>query len=83
MTGLADIARGRGRTDLGAVRLLSLAATPTFAVMALLTAVHGDGMPDMICSAAREGSVMTGMVPMYLLMSAFHLGPWLKLLSRG
>jgi hypothetical protein len=83
MTGLAGIARGRGRTDLGAVRLLSLAATPTFAVMALLTAVHGDGMPDMICSAAREGSVMTGMVPMYLLMSAFHLGPWLKLLSRG
>jgi hypothetical protein len=83
MTGLADIARGRGRTDLGAVRLLSLAAAPTFAVMALLTAVHGDGMPDMICSAAREGSVMTGMVPMYLLMSAFHLGPWLKLLSRG
>jgi len=83
MTGLADIARGRGRTDLGAVRLLSLAATPTFALMALLTAVHGDGMPDMICSAAREGSVMTGMVPMYLLMSAFHLGPWLKLLSRG
>lgn len=82
MTGLADIARGRGRTDLGAVRLLSLAAAPTFAVMALLTAVHGDGMPDMICSAAREGSVMTGMVPMYLLMSAFHLGPWLKLLSR-
>lgn len=82
MTGLADIARGRGRTDVGAVRLLSLAATPTFAIMALLTAVHGDGMPDMICSAVREGTLMTGMVPMYLLMSAFHLAPWLKLLSR-
>lgn len=82
MTGLADIARGRGRTDVGAVRLLSLAATPTFAIMALLTAVHGDGMPDMICSVAREGTLMTGMVPMYLLMSAFHLAPWLKLLSR-
>ena len=81
MTGLAEIARGRGRTDLSAVRLLSLAATPTFAVMALLTAVHGDGMPDMICSAMREGSPMTGMVPMYLLMSAFHLAPWLRLLS--
>ncbi len=82
MTGLADIARGRGRTDLSAVRLLSLAATPAFAVMALLTAVHGDGMPDMICSATHEGSLMTGMVPMYLLMSAFHLAPWLRLLSH-
>jgi hypothetical protein len=23
------------------------------------------------------------MVPMYALMSAFHLAPWLKLISRG
>jgi hypothetical protein len=82
MTGLADIVRGRGRTDPSAVRLLSLAATPTFAVMALLAAVHGDGMPDMICSAAREGSLLAGMVPMYLLMSAFHLAPWLRLFAR-
>lgn len=81
MTGLADLARGRGRTDLNAVRLLSLAATPTFAVMALLTAVHGDGMAGMICSAAGAGSLMTGMVPMYVLMSVFHLGPWLRLFS--
>jgi hypothetical protein len=82
MTGLADIARGRGRTELSAVRWLSLAATPTFAVMALLTAVHGEAMPDMMCSATREGSVLTGMVPMYLLMSAFHLAPWLRLFAR-
>jgi hypothetical protein len=82
MSGPACIARGRGRTDLSAVRLLSLAATPTFAVMALLAAVHGDGMPDMMCSATREGSLLTGMVPMYVLMSAFHLVPWLRLLSR-
>ena len=80
MTDLADIARGRGRIESGAVRLLSLAATPAFAIMALLTAVHGDGMPGMICSAT--GSLMSGMVPMYLLMSAFHLGPWLRLFSR-
>jgi len=38
-------------------------------------------MPDMLCSAARDGSPLTGMVPMYLLMSAFHLAPWLRLLS--
>jgi hypothetical protein len=82
VSGLADIARGRGRTDLSAVRLLSLAATPTFAVMALLAAVHGNGMPDMICSVTREGSLLTGMVPMYLLMSAFHLAPWLRLFAR-
>jgi hypothetical protein len=61
---------------------LSLAATPTFAVMALLAAVHGGGMPDMMCSAAGGGSPWSGMVTMYALMSAFHLGPWLRLLSR-
>jgi hypothetical protein len=27
-------------------------------------------------------SPLGGMVPMYLLMSAFHLAPWLKLISR-
>jgi hypothetical protein len=32
-------------------------------------------------SAAREGSLLSGMVPMYLLMSAFHLAPWLRLFS--
>lgn len=70
------------RTPASAAWLLSLAATPTFAIMALLTAVHGDNMPDMLCSAARDGSPLTGMVPMYVLMSAFHLAPWLRLLSR-
>ena len=77
----ADTARGRRRIRASAAGLLSLAATPTFAIMALLTAVHGGSMPDMICSAARDGSALTGMVPMYLLMSAFHLAPWLRLLS--
>ena len=59
---------------------LSLAAAPTFATMALLTHVSG-GAPDMICSAAGA-SPLSGMVPMYLLMSAFHLAPWLRLI-RG
>ena len=35
-------------------------------------------MPDMICSAGQDASPLTGMVPMYLLMSAFHLAPWLR-----
>jgi hypothetical protein len=48
--------------------------------MALLAAVHDGGMPDMMC--AGGGSPLSGMVTMYALMSAFHLGPWLRLLSR-
>jgi hypothetical protein len=61
----------------GAADWLSLAAAPTFAIMALLTDILGGG-PDMLCAAA---SPLSGMVPMYLLMSAFHSAPWLKLIS--
>ena len=60
---------------------LRLAAAPTFAIMALLTGVLGGGPPDMLCSAAQDASPLSGMVPMYLLMSAFHSSPWLKLIS--
>ena len=49
--------------------------------MALLTGVLGGGTPDMLCSAAHGGSPLSGMVPMYLLMSAFHTAPWLRLIS--
>jgi hypothetical protein len=59
---------------------LSLAAAPTFAIMALLTGVLGDG--QMICSTAPDASPLSGMAAMYLLMSAFHLPCWLKLISR-
>ena len=65
----------------GADRLLSLAAASTFAMMALLTGVLGGGGVDALCSIAGA-SPLGGMVPMYLLMSAFHLAPWLKLFSR-
>jgi hypothetical protein len=61
-------------------RLLSLAAAPVFAVMALLTGVFGGGPVDALCSVAGA-SPLGGMVPMYLLMSALHLSPWLKLIS--
>lgn len=63
---------------LGAADWLCLAAAPTFAIMALLTGVLGGSPLDMLCSAA---SPLSGMVPMYLLMSAFHSAPWLKLIS--
>jgi len=62
------------------VRWLSLAAAPTFAIMALLTAVVGGGPLEALCSAATASPV-GGMIPMYLLMSAFHSGPWLKLIA--
>jgi hypothetical protein len=64
----------------GAADFLRLAAAPTFAIMALLTGVPGGG-PHILCSAAPHGSAMSGMVAMYLLMSAFHLSPWLKLIA--
>jgi hypothetical protein len=49
--------------------------------MALLTGVLGGRQPDILCSAAEHTSPLSGMVPMYLLMSAFHSAPWLKLIS--
>jgi hypothetical protein len=58
---------------------LCLAATPTFGIMALQTALGG-GEPDFLCAAMQHASPLSGMVPMYLLMSTFHLAPWLKLI---
>lgn len=58
---------------------LCLAAAPTFAVMALLTAVTGGA--DRICSAMPDAGPLDGMVTMYLLMSAVHLPSWLRLVS--
>jgi hypothetical protein len=60
---------------------LGLAAAPTFAVMALLTYLAG-GDADMMCSAVHGASPLSGMVPMYVLMSAFHSAPWLKRCAR-
>lgn len=62
-------------------RWLALAATPTFATMAVVTAVLGGSPADMLCSAGH-GLSLGGMVPMYLLMSAFHAAAWLKLIPR-
>ena len=77
--------RGPGALDdkignaaaMGAADFLYFAAAPTVATMALLTAVLGGGLPDALCGA----SPLSGMVPMYLLMSAFHSTPWVKLIS--
>jgi hypothetical protein len=58
---------------------LCLAAAPAFAIMALLTALGG-GEPDVLCAAMLHVSPLSGMTLMYLLMSVFHVAPWLKLI---
>jgi len=75
-----EVCTDGGNATLGAAEWLCLAATPTFAIMALLAAVRGTGSLEILCMHA--GSPFSGMVPMYLLMSAFHAAPWLKLISR-
>ena len=71
--------KNEGTAAFGVADWLRLAAAPTFAIMALLTALLGGSMPDGLC--APGASAMTGMVPMYLLMSVFHATPWLTLIS--
>ncbi len=60
---------------------LSLAAAPTFAITALWSAFFS-AQPDILCMAMQRSSPMSGMMVMYLLMSTFHLSPWLKLISN-
>jgi hypothetical protein len=74
------LCRERNAAALGLADWLGLAAAPTFALMALLTGALGGSSPDILC--AQDASLLTGMAPMYLLMSAFHTAPWLKLMSK-
>jgi hypothetical protein len=71
----------KGPSTFGAADWLSLAASPTFALMALATRVFGAEAPAMICSMSHAAA-MGGMVPMYVLMSVFHSVPWLKLAAK-
>lgn len=59
-------------------RWLCLAAAPTFAFMAILTLASGGA--DMTCSAMQGTLPVDGMTTMYLLMAAFHLPPWLRMM---
>jgi hypothetical protein len=61
---------------LSATGWLGLAAAPTFAIMALTTS---GGAADLLCAGS---SPLGGMTAMYLLMSMFHLPPWLKLIAE-
>jgi hypothetical protein len=72
-------AKGKAASLLGqAVDLagwLGLAAAPTFALMAWISEVGSPGMT--MCSAASAFVRINDMALMYLLMSLFHISPWL------
>ena len=64
---------------LGMAGWLALVASPTFALMAWIMA--GDAPSIALCSSGLSFLPIDGMTVMYLLMSLFHLSPWLKLAS--
>jgi hypothetical protein len=81
MSEACSTGRGAGAVSArGPADWLGLAAAPTFAAMALGSAVLG-GPQEMLCSAPHAAFPLGGMTAMYMLMSAFHLTPWLKLVS--
>lgn len=67
------------RVNPGVAGWLSLAAAPTFAMMALLAALFEDGQIAALCTQPGLPSPLAGMAPMYLLMAVFHLVPWFRL----
>jgi hypothetical protein len=70
----------RGATQIA--RWLSLAAAPTFAITAVLTGILGGGANNVRRAPAPHASALSGMVPMYVLMTAFNVALWLRLISR-
>lgn len=85
---LADRERGEGSETAGPARRvrladwLGLAAAPSFAVLAILGAATS--RPDPVCAAGMSSFPFGDMPVMYLLMSLFHLPPWLRLVfGRG
>jgi hypothetical protein len=75
----ADKGSTRAWQARGAAGWLALTASPTFALMAWIAA--NDAPPIALCSSGRGILPIDGMTAMYLLMSLFHLSPWLKLAS--
>lgn len=81
MIAIRDEMGRRSRAAPKAAACLGLAAAPTFAVMAVLSCLPG-GATAMMSPAPHGVLPLSGMVPMYVLMSIFHSSPWLKLISR-
>jgi hypothetical protein len=61
----------------GASGTLALAASPTFALMAWIA--RNDAASMAFCSSGSSISPIGGMTAMYVLMSLFHVSPWLEL----
>lgn len=79
-------AEGGNAAFRGPANWLCLAATPTFAIMALPTGIFGGNPLDMLCMGSRDasplnGPPLNGMTTMYMLMAVFHAAPWLKLIG--
>ena len=63
---------------------LARAASPSFVLMACITASDASptAPPAGLCASGSSTLPLDGMTAMYLLMSLFHMSPWLKLASR-
>ncbi len=61
-------------------RWLGLAASPSFAAMAIASAIHAADPLAIVCGSSV--GPLGSMTAMYALMSLFHAGPWLRLLER-
>jgi hypothetical protein len=61
------------------VPVLGFAATPLFALLALVSTAGMSGLS--ICNSTLPLLPINDMALMYLLMSIFHASPWLRLLS--
>lgn len=81
MTAIHNRAGRRGDAASGVARWLGLAAAPSFAAMALAAAIVAADPAGAPCMTAPNASPLTGMTAMYLLMSLFHLAPWVRLIG--
>jgi hypothetical protein len=73
-TGQPAAAARRARN---AARWIGLSASPACALMAWIAAT--DAPRIALCTAASDRPPIDGMAMMYLLMSLFHLSPWLTI----
>ena len=60
---------------------LTLAASPSFALMAFVSAEQSAGPGAMICGVSLNASPFGSMTVRYVLMSVFHAAPWLKIVG--